>query len=68
MIEFKSLDPTCKAAYDAFLLECGERGCEYNFANLSLWGRQKATIHNGNLAFSASLTGGVFIYFPWGRI
>ena len=51
MIEFQKLDPANKAAYDKFLLNCGQRGCEYNFANLYLWGRQKAAFLNDSLVF-----------------
>lgn len=51
MIEFHKLDPANKAAYDKFLLNCGQRGCEYNFANLYLWGRQKAAFLQDSLVF-----------------
>ena len=51
MITFHHLDPVNKAQYDRYLHHCGERGCEYNFANLYLWGRQQAAFHQGNLVF-----------------
>lgn len=51
MLQFTHLNPEDKPLYDRFLLSSGERGCEYNFANLFLWGRQKAVFHEGNLAF-----------------
>ena len=51
MITFHHLDPVNKAQYDRYLHHCGERGCEYNFANLYLWGRQRAAFHQGNLVF-----------------
>ena len=51
MIDFHKLDPARKAAYDKFLLNCGQRGCEYNFANLYLWGRQRAAFLGDNLVF-----------------
>ena len=41
MIEFKTLTPADRASYEAFLRDCGERGCEYSFTNLYMWGRQK---------------------------
>ena len=47
MIKFQKLNPADKAAYDAYLLNCGQRGCEYNFANLYLWGRQRAAFLEG---------------------
>ena len=51
MIPFKHLDPADKAKYDRFLQNSGQRGCEYNFSNLYLWGRQRAAFHEGNLVF-----------------
>ena len=51
MIKFHSLTPANKAQYDRYLQHSGERGCEYNFVNLYLWGRQRAAFHQGNLVF-----------------
>ena len=51
MIPFQSLNMAEKAAYDAILLRGGERGCEYNFVNLYLWGRQKAAFLGDSLVF-----------------
>ncbi len=42
MINFEKFDLDNKAAYDRYLMNCGERGCEYSFVNLNLWGRQRA--------------------------
>ena len=53
MIDFKPISISDKAAYEAKLLACGERGCEFSFANLYLWGRQKlAFVHDHGLLFS----------------
>ena len=51
MIQFQRPDPADKGSYDRFLLHCGERGCEYNFANLYLWGRQKMAFVGESLVF-----------------
>lgn len=51
MIDFKPLDLAKKGEYDAFLRNCGQRGCEYSFSNLFLWGRQKAAFLGDNLVF-----------------
>ena len=51
MIDFKSIDLAKKNEYDRYLLACEERGCEYNLANLFLWGRQQAAILPNGLAF-----------------
>ena len=42
MIPFERLDLNEKARYEALLMYCGRRGCEYSFVNKFLWGRQKA--------------------------
>ncbi len=49
MIEFQPLELSQKAAYDRHLRQCGVRGCEYNFANLYLWGRQQAAFYGDSL-------------------
>ncbi len=67
MLDFAPLKPENKALYDTFLLSCGERGCEYNFANLFLWGRQKAAIHEGNLAFFCQFNRRSVYLFPLGK-
>ena len=51
MLNFKAVKPEDKQLYEPYLRYCAERGCEYSFANMYLWGRQKATFHEGNLAF-----------------
>lgn len=42
MINFQRLELDQKAQYDNCLMTAGQRGCEYSFTNLFLWGRQKA--------------------------
>lgn len=64
MIPFKSLDIENKAAYDAFLLNCGARGCEYNFANLYLWGRQRAAFYEDSLVFFSQFNRKSVYLFP----
>jgi len=49
MIEFKHLDLAQKEAYDRYLAACPERGCEYNFANLFLWGRQRLAFYGDSV-------------------
>ena len=44
MIEFQSPTLDKKEEYERMLRACGERGCEYSFVNLYLWGRQKAAL------------------------
>lgn len=67
MLDFFALKPEHKEMLDRYLLTCGERGCEYNFANLFLWGRQKATVHGGNLAFFCQFNRKSVYLFPVGE-
>lgn len=67
MLNFTPLKPDHKAICDTFLQNCGERGCEYNFANLFLWGRQKITFHEGNLAFFCQFNRRSVYLFPLGQ-
>lgn len=64
MIKFKKLDPANKAAYDEYLMNCGQRGCEYNFSNLYLWGRQKAAFLGDNLVFFSQFNQRSVYLFP----
>ncbi len=53
MIEFKPITLQDREVYEPYLLDGIERGCEYSFANLYLWGRQQATIlHDHIVLFS----------------
>lgn len=53
MIDFKPIKLEDKERYQHYLMDDVERGCEYSFANLYLWGRQNATIlHDHVVLFS----------------
>lgn len=66
MIDFQSFSPENKPQYDALHRNSGERGCEYSFVNLYLWGRQKyAYIHDHYLYFSQFHRRSVYL-FPLG--
>ncbi len=67
MLDFTPLTPENKAIYDKYLKNCGNRGCEYSFANLFLWGRQKATLHQGNMAFFCQFNRRSVYLFPLGE-
>ncbi len=67
MLDFQTLDLNNKPQYDAILQHCGERGCEYSFANLFLWGRQKAAFHGENLAFFSQFNRRSVYPFPVGN-
>jgi len=53
MIDFKPIKPNQKELYQQYLFDGAERGCEYSFSHLYLWGRQNATIlHDHMVLFS----------------
>lgn len=66
MIEFKSMDLSRRDQYNEYLMASGERGCEYSFTNLYLWGRQKAAFLEGRLAFFSHFYGRSVYPFPIG--
>ncbi len=66
MIQFKSLDLTQKRQYDALLRSQGERGCEFNFANLYLWGRQKLALQTNHAAIFSQFNRKTVYPFPIG--
>ena len=66
MIDFQSFSLTAMPEYDAVRLAAGERGCEYGFVNLYLWGRQKqARLHGHYVYFSQFHRRSVYL-FPMG--
>ena len=67
MIQFERLIPERKAEYDKFLMTCGQRGCEYSFVNLYLWGRQTAAVLNGHLVLFSHFNGHSVYPFPVGQ-
>ncbi len=66
MIDFQVFSLEHRDAYNKILQNCGERGCEYSFANLYLWGRQKAALVHGNLAFFSQFNRRSIYPFPVG--
>ena len=53
MIQFHRACLADKDSYEACLFSEPERGCEYSFANILMWGRQElAFIHNCTVIFS----------------
>ena len=67
MLQFERLVPARKAELDQYLMNCGQRGCEYSFVNLYLWGRQTATILDGYLVLFSHFNGHSVYPFPVGQ-
>ncbi len=66
MIDFLPLDIDRKTEYDKILMGCENRGCEYSFANLYLWGRQKAAFLEEQLVFFSQFNRKSVYLFPVG--
>ena len=67
MLHFQTPDFSQKQAYDTLLQNSAKQGCEYNFANLFLWGRQHICFHQGNLAFFSQFNRKSVYPFPLGK-
>jgi len=66
MIPFHRASVEDKARYEKILLSVPERGCEYAFANLFLWGRQEIAFIHGCVAFFSHFFGRTVYPFPIG--
>lgn len=67
MIDFQKIDPSRREEYSRYLMTDGERGCEYSFANLNIWGRQKAAILDGYLVLFTQFERRSIYPFPVGK-
>ncbi len=66
MIDFQPLRLSQKEEFDRCLMNCGERGCEYSFANLYLWGRQRAAFVGDSMVFFSQFNRRSVYPFPIG--
>lgn len=66
MIEFHRLKLEQKQQYEDILFSCPDRGCEYSFSNLYLWGRQQVALLHGCVAFFSHFNGRSVYPFPIG--
>ena len=66
MIDFQRPDLSRKEHYDKILFAAPERGCEYSFANLCLWGRQSMAEVHGCVALFSHFYGRSVYPFPIG--
>ena len=66
MIEFHRIGLCDKERYESVLFTEPERGCEYSFANLCLWGRQEIAYLYGCVAFFSHFYGKSVYPFPIG--
>ena len=66
MISFHRIGLEDKAAYESILFSAPERGCEYSFANLYMWGRQEVAFIHGCVAFFSHFYGRSVYPYPIG--
>ena len=66
MIGFHRIGLEEKAAYEQMLFSVPERGCEYSFANLYMWGRQEIAFIHGCVAFFCHFYGKSVYPYPIG--
>ena len=66
MIPFKPISIENKELYQSYLLDGKERGCEYSFSNLFLWGRQNAAIVHDHLVLFSQFNRRTVYPFPVG--
>jgi len=66
MIDFHKPHPSEKEAYESILFSCPPRGCEYSFANLSLWGLQNIAFLHGCVAIFSHFYGRSIYPYPIG--
>lgn len=67
MIDFQRMTPQLLESYNELLFAQPERGCEYSFANLYLWGQQKTAFLHGCAAFFSHFHGKSVYPCPIGR-
>ena len=65
-IPFRAITTEDKARYEEFLSSAGERGCEFSFANLYLWGRQRIAFLHGHALFFSQFNRRSVYPFPVG--
>ena len=67
MLDFQPFSQKNKALCDGFFMQCGERGCEYNFTNLFLWGRQQVAFFDDHLVVFSQFNRKSVYLFPIGH-
>lgn len=67
MIDFQPIALENKAYYEALLMAGKERGCEFSFANLFLWGRQKAAVLHDHVVLFSQFNRRSIYPFPVGQ-
>lgn len=67
MIDFKPVTIQDKPVYEKYLFNASERGCEYTFANIYLWGHQQATILHDHMVLFSQFNHQIIYPYPAGE-
>lgn len=67
MIEFKRLCPQDRQRYLSLFSSQREQGCEYSFANINLWGRQRVAFMDGFAVLFSQFDRNTVYPFPVGQ-
>lgn len=66
MIDFQPIASIDKAIYETYLFAEQGRGCELSYANLNMWGEQKAAVVQGHLVLFTKYNDMYMYPFPLG--
>lgn len=66
MINFQSIAEIERTVYESYLFADAERGCELSYANLRMWGEQKAAIVHNQLIVFTKYDEKYMYHFPLG--
>lgn len=66
MIHFHRVALEDKTRYDQYLMNEPERGCEYSFSNMFLWGRQEIALLHDCVAYFSHFYGRTLYPYPIG--
>ncbi len=67
MIPFQPFNPGDREKYAPYLAFAKDRGCEYSFANLCMWGRQQGAFVQDGLVFFSQFNRKTVYLFPLGE-
>jgi len=67
MIDFQPICLEDREKYNAYLQRGKSKGCEYSFANLYLWGRQKAAVVDGQMVLFSQFNRKTVYPYPVGE-
>lgn len=67
MINFKPIAIEDKSIYEPYLAQENDRGCEFSFANVYLWGQQSGAVLNGHFVLLSRFNRYITYLYPLGN-